>query len=324
MNDPALKVSPRPQQIHVHMSNHPSSSASVSHQPDQQQHPLSPDVDISPHHHPRPRRRGTATPSASSSSSTNPNANAADQTQTTRPITNYFDLKRESDARAVTLLAQDVDAFLAQVDGDYPELVTPRSTAVQVSSNLELPSSSSKRPTSIIASTGNPNTIPNTNTEPPPTTDVLTTQWHHLDDASLAFLLPSTHALRSALRTLSTALEDITAQHTQQESNNTSAAHTHAQFEERARGRVKRLMWDLDERGREVARDVLESVFSEGVVKNGEGVGDGGEGDLVCAISFFSILAFLLVGILFVLFALFCSAPRDLRSYPSLFPPDSP
>jgi hypothetical protein len=72
-------------------------------------------------------------------------------------------------------------------------------------------------------------------------------------------MLDTPQSLKDAVRVLSLALEDLSSRHAELQ----ALRHRESGFEERARHRIRRIMWDLEPAQKDVARTVLDSVFSE-------------------------------------------------------------
>lgn len=179
-----------------------------------------------------------------------------------RPLTNYFDLKRDSDARAS-------HAF---DDGNSDELATPRWTGPVHSTNTPLtlrhrPSAAlildpikdgdetlaldSPASTSAHASASAPVSVS--------PAQVLKTPWHELDNPSVNAVLTTSNALRDALRVISRALDDTNSRYAELQ----AIRQRESGAQDRARQRVKKIMWDLDEQQRAVARTIMDAVFAE-------------------------------------------------------------
>lgn len=100
---------------------------------------------------------------------------------------------------------------------------------------------------------------------PPPSISqdqILNTAWHELDNTSLNAVLSTSNALRDALRIISRALEDTTAQYADLQNNRKLESAS----EERNRLHVKRMMWDMDEHQKQVARTIMDTLYPEDVL----------------------------------------------------------
>lgn len=165
---------------------------------------------------------------------------------TTRPVTNYFDLKRESDARAAELSSND-NSFYA--DEEDPGSVTPRWPAPpenHANGYLSAPPAVRRRPSAVIGSNApvvgkdrNANSsLDESNSSsssssptPTPPVDIAGTPWHTLDDTSINAVLTSSNALRDALRVVSKALDDSTSRYNELQ----AIRQKESGFEDRAR-----------------------------------------------------------------------------------------
>jgi len=186
-----------------------------------------------------------------------------------RPITNYFDLKRESDARIAA--GTNSKAFVH----DEPGTTSPRwptthpgdSTASlrPTPSTLATSETIKNRDKSLnhapVLSLSPDATQDHTRPSPPALTanEMINTSWHTLDDISISSLLVTSAALCNALRVISKALENINARYTELQ----AIRQRECNVGRRAKQHIKRIMWDLNDEQKTVARTVMDAIFAE-------------------------------------------------------------
>lgn len=184
-----------------------------------------------------------------------------------RPVTNYFDLKRESDARVLASNAfvnGDDDSTPLQWSAAPHSASTPLplrrrpSSAAVLESIMDGDESLTPDDSSYISGIRQVPTTAGASSLATPAL-VLKTSWHELDNSSIDAVLTTSNALRDALRVISRALDDTNARYAELQ----AIRQRESGAEERARQRVKKIMWDLDEKQREVARAIVDAVYAE-------------------------------------------------------------
>lgn len=191
-----------------------------------------------------------------------------------RHAANYFDLKRDSDAR-ITAGTTTSNAFVEDKLGT----VVPRWPTTHPG-NATMPPR--RRPSASVAlgiikdddesldfqpaltlshNTSQVHAQPSS--APLTANEIIETSWHTLDDSTIDSSLATSSALRHALRVISKALEDTNARYTEIQ----AIRQRDSNFEQRARQRVKKSMWDLDDEQKVVARTVVDAIFAEAAEK---------------------------------------------------------
>lgn len=212
-------------------------------------HPLSPEE---PSNFPR-RHRGITT-------------SAVDNLE--RPVTTYFDLKSQSEARAAEF-AQE--SFVEVSSHTLTEGWTPRPTdpapheVPDHSSNLLwtradpyiTSAPKSPRVSPVVSITINDQGLGDV----PSDSWLLTTPWHRQSDEEIeaAIMLSRNITYQHALRVLSSTVEDLGLRHAQLQ----SLREKDLAKEERARKRVKQMTWDMQPSEREIARRIIDAVFED-------------------------------------------------------------
>jgi hypothetical protein len=183
-----------------------------------------------------------------------------------RHTANYFDLKRDSDARitAGTTSNAFVDDELGTV-APWPTMDPGNATircAPSASAALGMIKDGDKllNPQLALALSPNASQVQaRPSSAPLAAKEIIITSWHTLDDAAIDSSLATSTALRHALRVISRALEDINARYAEMK----AIRQRESNAEQRARQRVKKIMWDLDDEQKVVARTVMDAIFTE-------------------------------------------------------------
>ncbi|KAF8340494.1 rab-GTPase-TBC domain-containing protein [Cantharellus anzutake] len=184
---------------------------------------------------------------------------------TTRPITSYFDLKSQSEARVAELAHSNSGLSLIRGDGSDISVPTAQTSngalggeALEVS--WRRTTQSEKSPPQQQPTASPPSAYAEEiRSETPASPDILGTPWHHQDDNTILALLNTPNVMIEAIRILSEKVEALNKSYGELQ----SLKNIEAGREARARKRVKKIMWDLRPSERDVARRVLESIFTE-------------------------------------------------------------
>ncbi len=183
-----------------------------------------------------------------------------------RPIASYFDLKSQSEARTAGFAQSGSGSASIRSNGDYDGVVTPRSTSASkpgtshdaIEINWRRGSQAEKnppvRPAMHFTSTCSGEVSSDTSAP-----DILRIPWDRLDDDSILSLLNTPSAMIEVIRVLYQREEDLSKRYEELQ----SLRSLEAGRESRARLRVKNAMRSLQPSERDVARRVLESVFSD-------------------------------------------------------------
>ena len=207
------------------------------------------------------RRSCMAHPLSSDESSTTRRARIGADIQ--RSTTNYFDLKRESDAR-IAATGTASNAFTNGEQGTTAPAAHPSNAMTLLCRMPSVPENlkaiSDRDESSDLEPPPKAGQVdPRQSSTPLDANEIVKTSWHALDDPSINSLLATSAALRDALRVLSRALQDINARHTELQAmrkRENSAGR-------RAKQRAKQIMWGLDDEQKAVARTVIDAVFTE-------------------------------------------------------------